>query len=1000
MKNQRKASFEALYQQLNPAQKEAVDSLEGPVVVIAGPGTGKTQVLSLRIANILDKAPAGIGPENILALTFTNAGATAMRQRLLELTSPEVAHRVHIFTFHSFAEEQMKEFPEFFAARAYFRPASEIERLQIVEDIVSKGDFVKLKTFGSSTHYTKSVLAAIDTLKKEGITEEDFEARVLEQEKEVVASEESYYKRSGKGYQKGDLKPDAFKYVEKNKELLEVYKKYQGKLSEKKLYDFNDMLLSCVRALEAEPSFRAELSEKYQYILVDEHQDTNGAQNRILELIIENNLDQEPNIFTVGDDKQAIYRFQGASIDNFLAFSEKFENTKIIHLTENYRSSQPILDAAHTLITNSESVKNPHVPLISASTISHENLSVHSFENYFDELWFLANDVEKKIAAGVDPNQIAVLYIENKFLEGIQEVFEKKGIAYSVSSKQSLFADPVMKKLLILLHAVAEPMNNEAFGEALLLDVLCLNELDVLTLFDQARYGRRQNSLIHLMKTSVQKGGVFHDDEALAKTADLFLSLHKKGNNMIFTEFFDEFLRITGFLQYLLTLPGQSRHLEQIATLLMEIRKNIEQKPNYRLTDFLAYTKTLLEYDVNLEVKAKRKEAKGVQLMTAHGSKGLEFEHVYITNFVHGKWSNKRKKNSFHLPVVTDLSDIDDERRLFYVALTRGKKDVTILYSQHSAEGKEQLPSLFVAELPQEGILFHANTVSSVEPEMLFGGRQTFLPKLTDVQFIRERFLNTKLSATALNNYYKSPLLYFFRNLVRLPSSQTETLLYGNVVHKTLELFFAEVSHKKSVPNQDRLLEIFRTTLDAEYLLHEYYEKFEKRGIKSLSVYYETIKDNVVFDLATEKKITGVTLPLPGGEELTLTGIIDKLEFLSDGTVRVIDYKTGKPWSEKGKEDRAHLIRQIRFYKLLLDSYEENGKRFVMTEGVLEFVEPNKKNKIERQVIPVTEEDVRILREEIHTFAKDVLDGTLLIKDFSLDTAAKEYLEFLEALGK
>jgi DNA helicase-2/ATP-dependent DNA helicase PcrA len=992
-------AFEEAYEKLNLAQKEAVDTIEGPVVVIAGPGTGKTQVLSLRIANILQKAGAGVGPENILALTFTNAGVMAMRKRLAELTSPLVAHTVPIFTFHSFAEEQIQKYPEYFLGNALFRPATDIERLQIIEKILQDEPFEKLKTFGSEKHATKAVLGALDTIKQEGITEEDFDQRITEQEKSVADSEDSYYKRSGKGYQKGDLKPDVFKHVEKNKELSVVYKKYQLKLCAQKLYDFNDMLLSCIRALEEHSALQAELAEKHQYILVDEHQDTNGAQNRILELLMDADPQSSPNIFTVGDDKQAIYRFQGASIENFLTFAERFEDTKIIHLTDNYRSSQPLLDAAHSLITHNTSQGREHVPLVAASTINHENLAAHTFDSYQDELWFLVDDVAKKIESGTAPQEIAIIYIENKFLEGIQEVLEKKGIAYTVSSKHSLFGDPVMKKLIILLHAAAEPLANEILGEALLLDVLGLDPFDVILLFDEVRHGKKRKSLIGLMKQASTSQTPFQNRDSLEKTAEFFLQYHAKGSNLPFTEFFDAFLRESGFLQYVLTLPGQARHLEQIATLLGEIRKNIEQKPAYRLVDFLRYTKTLIEYDVTLETKSKRGESTGVQLMTAHGSKGLEFEHVYITNFIHGRWNHKRRSSQFKLPVVTSFADLEDERRLFYVALTRGKKNVTLLSSKRNTEGKEQLPSLFLAELAEEHLALHPNSKVAVAPETLFGERKVFLPKLTDLEFIRERFLATKLSATALNNYFRSPLLYFFRNLVRLPSSQTKTLLYGNVVHKTLELFFAEAKQKEVLPNKEHLLTIFQKVLDGEYLLHEHYKEFETRGIKNLSAYYEERKKDFVLTLDTEKKMSGVTFILPTGEELLLTGIVDKIEYLPGGTVRVIDYKTGKPWSEKTKDERTRLVRQIQFYKLLLDSHEENGERLVMTEGVLDFVEPNKKGVFEQERIIVTSEDIMILKEEIAAFAEDILSGKFLEADFSLDPEAKELLGFIQVFG-
>ncbi|PID51643.1 MAG: hypothetical protein CR954_00750, partial [Candidatus Moraniibacteriota bacterium] len=340
-------TYEEQYNTLNAQQKRAVENIEGPVTVIAGPGTGKTQVLTLRIAHILQHAGAGIGPENILALTFTSAGVVAMRTRLAQFIGTEEAYRTNIFTFHSFCENHIQQYPEYFPQIAYARVATDVEQIHILEDILDKNEYEHLTTFGSRFHYVKEILHAIDCLKREGLSPDDFTKKIDLQEQAIMADENSYYKRKTKNHNKGDFKDSARKPVDKNRDLCAVFAAYQEALYEKNLYDFSDMIMQFVVVAERDEEFASILREQYQYILVDEHQDTNEGQNRVIAVLTDaEHLGGRPNIFTVGDDKQAIYRFQGASIKNFLHFRDHFDDVTEIHLEDNYRSAQGILDQA------------------------------------------------------------------------------------------------------------------------------------------------------------------------------------------------------------------------------------------------------------------------------------------------------------------------------------------------------------------------------------------------------------------------------------------------------------------------------------------------------------------------------------------------------------------------------------------------------------------------------------------------------------------------------
>ena len=298
--------FETEYKRLNPNQKKAVDTVEGTVMVVAGPGTGKTQILSLRIANILKKTDTE--PENILALTFTNAGVYSMRKRLAEIIGSE-AYRVNIFTFHSFCEALVSEYGEEYQYISGAKLISPVEQLQIFEEIIEQGDFKLLRPWGDASYYVNYLPSAIGELKREAMTVDRLREVLRKEEKDFSQIEDLYHEKGRwAGQMKGDYKK-LEKNINKNKELADVYEEYQKKLRENKLYDYDDVILETIKAMETSDEFLLSLQEKYQYILVDEHQDTNNSQNKILELM--SDYFDRPNLFIVGDEKQAIYRFKG-----------------------------------------------------------------------------------------------------------------------------------------------------------------------------------------------------------------------------------------------------------------------------------------------------------------------------------------------------------------------------------------------------------------------------------------------------------------------------------------------------------------------------------------------------------------------------------------------------------------------------------------------------------------------------------------------------------------
>ncbi len=410
--------FRKLYDQLNAEQREVVEAIEGPVMVVAGPGTGKTQVLTLRIANIL--ARTDTQADSILALTFTESGAHACLKRLVSIIGP-AAYRVGIFTFHGFCNDIIKSYPEEFPRVVGSVNITPIEQLKVVKGVITKLKLKKLKPYGDNFYYLKPVIKAISDCKRENNLPQ----------------------------------PDS----DKNREFLKIYHEYQKELEKNKQYDYDDMILETLRVLKRNKNLLLQLQEQYQYILADEHQDANSAQNQLLELLA--SYYDNPNIFIVGDDRQAIFRFQGASINNFQYFKNRYKKVKLITLKTNYRSHQKILDAAGTGLKA--------LPLGEG----RGGVELYAFSKPDVENYFVARDVRHRMS-----NNIAILYRDNRDAAPLTRALERAGVPHVVESDQNILEDEDIGKLLLILRAVNDPLNEELFAKVLHVDFLNINPSD------------------------------------------------------------------------------------------------------------------------------------------------------------------------------------------------------------------------------------------------------------------------------------------------------------------------------------------------------------------------------------------------------------------------------------------------------------------------------------------------------------------------------------------
>lgn len=970
-------TFKTEYERLNTQQRAAVDTIEGPVMVIAGPGTGKTQILTLRIANILRQTDTP--PSGILAITFTDSGAKAMRSRLQSLIG-DAAYDVSISTFHAFADSLVREYPDAYAKIIGGRAASEIERIEIVERILTDTSFKAVRPSGDPSYYVKPLLRAIQTLKQENVSPDDFAAAISKQASELDDIQQYHEKGAHKGKERGEYK-DAKKFVERNQELLAVYRRYEAELKELKRYDFDDMILETVHALENNEEMLRSLQERFQYVLADEHQDVNGAQNRILELLM--GFHDSPNIFVVGDEKQAIYRFQGASMENFLYFGDVYPDATFISLTENYRSGQSVLDAAQEVIQSDDpELAKLRVPL-TAAAVDVAKVELVEFPHTAVELDWIVEDIRQNIESGVEPEEIAVIVRTNREVEEFAIALRKKGVQVAPSADSDILEHPLLESVRTLMRLLENPSDSVVLTKVLHEPYWNLSPEDLGKLLQAVS---RQSPLVDLLSSQekLDELGV-PEDSVLRKLMPLILGLKKRSVTTAPHRLLELLLVESGLVNHVL-----KNDPEEGARVLRRLYDEVEGMVERREVDSLVAVERQFAshrlHEIALPAPFITYGDSAVQIMTAHKSKGLEFSQVYIPHATDKAWGGKTAKELFRLPVVrydtkdTDLAE-EDERRLFYVAMTRAKHRLIFTVPETSIAGKELLKSRFLTEIPDDTFdpVDISKFVANFSPLDAFAG---VVPHPAAGQIMRSVLDARGLSPTALNNYLQSPWEYFFRNVLRIPQIKTTELQFGTAVHTVLDelvRFHADDSLDAWLSQAPQML---RRALDAQAISDEEFTRLHERGSEALVAYLPGMQAHTLTESRTEFHLEA-TLQTGLNEypELKLSGNLDRVDFSNGKLIRVTDYKTGKPKSRnhiegKTASSNGEYKRQLVFYALLL-SLQPDSDLHCRT-GVLSFVEPAPNGEVKEEMFEITDEEIETLKVELIAAAKEIASGTAL----------------------
>lgn len=948
-----KEDIDKLLDGLNPEQKKAANTIEGPVQVIAGPGTGKTQILATRIANILSKTDAQ--PNNILCLTYTEAGVVAMRKRLISVIGP-TAHQVEIHTFHSLCNQVIQDFPHKFGATK-LSPLDDIEKEQVMKKVCESipSESPLYNSFDPYT-YQYDLQNMFGEFKKENLSYARVK-RIGETELAALKNDEKYiYGRSGKGYKKGDFNEKKYlkdaARIQKVMEAARLLDVYQDLLESKQRYDYQDMILWVLEAFTKDADLLAVYQEQFLYVLVDEFQDTNAAQFGILELLMAHW--ESPNIFSVGDDDQSIFAFQGANVKNMQSFGSKFSAglNKYV-LQTNYRSTPEILELAKT------SIGNNTMRLSNLDEAIDKNLQAYkpsknnqpqlrAFKNALQEAHWIADKIEDLTQSGVDAKNIGVIYTKHKLVEPLRAILESKEIDFELRLTASVFDSSAVKFLYQALGYIARELQKPFSADHelfMLLHAPCFG-LDSLALAEKYYGISRKKEKNKFMRYAFQQEQPDFFNQApignAMRSIENWVQFAAQNSPLVLL---NKILLESNLLK-LYEKPGDNyEDINALETFFRFVQSRNEKNTKYDLSICL-YELDILQQNGGLKVQQSIQSDNGVNLMSAHGSKGLEFEHVFVLGCNANQWEKKRNTAKIQLKYLfPELGVEDDEevRRLFYVALTRAEDHLYLSYCNESESGKEQSESVLISEIRQSEALQEVG--ESLQKEGLAGASLAQIIKLPvvpiqkrDEDLIKRALENYVLSASHLNSYISCPIAFYYEKVLRVPGSKPEAVVAGNAVHGALEMALNQFNRTGALPNAEQVTQFAETYL-TDNKIHFSAENFKNKVAYTksyLNDYYQSRQPlwSLWQNIHVEKPVRAFYQDVP------LKGFMDVALLDADNYVRFIDFKTGNPknalgklkppqWDYTGddlkKKYGGDYWRQMLFYYILVDYSTQNN---------------------------------------------------------------------------
>jgi DNA helicase-2/ATP-dependent DNA helicase PcrA len=908
---------------LNEAQRRAITHGEGPLLVIAGAGTGKTRVIIERIRHLLETDDSLSG-ENILGLTFTNKAAGEMKARVVRAAG-ERGKNVTLATFHAFCENLLKE--------------AAPERLMIDKVdhwILLRRNLERLK------------LNKYRRLADPGQFLNDFVEFFSRCQDELVSSRD--YQRYADGLaaqletDRAALDEDTFKEraeeVALQQEIAGAYRASEDLLREKKRVSFGSLITGAVELLETNAALRAALQGKYRYILVDEFQDTNIAQLRLLELL----AGDRKNIVAVGDNDQAIYRFRGASFGSFKLFLERFagwrggqDSTPFrISLLENYRSTPNILRVATQVIGMNTTTADFPKKVLNANKEESEKIRLVELETEHDEARWLVSELQRLRAAGCKWRDFAILYRQHAHRDDLVEELSRHKIPFVISNL-SILDHPLVKDVLAYLRLIASPFDNLSCARVLAAPAWGLEPVDLVRLAERARKGKK--ALYDMLEAPQTQLPFDSSPGALVQLIEFLFEQRKRLRRRTAREI------LAALLEWLEVAERASPQDHKYVARLSEFAKEWERKSDTQsLAEFVEY---LDYYSQAGGVISLEEDFPGdaVQLMTVHGAKGLEFPQVFLLRINNKKFPTTERSRVFEFPAAlmkegepAEQFHIQEERRLFYVALTRAKNRLTLTTL---TEKKGKIP-VFIEDLLMDPVVKRRD-IRQLKPKLpaprafvkkpSFAGELELFPVSPDPPKIFSRIADwalefhppapepLTLSPSAVSGYRSCPQQYLFSRSWGLKEGPKAVLSFGSVMHTTIKRFIEHFRKGIKLPFEE-VARIFETEWTSAGFEDEYQEKgYQQDGLEQLRTFHAALLEDAPRVLELEKSFA-----LPMEDNVTIIGRMDQVNSLGHKDVEIIDYKTGKP--KKDVDAKKDL--QLSLYALAAkEIFEWNPVRLV-----------------------------------------------------------------------
>lgn len=876
---------------LNPEQRAAVIHGEGPLLIIAGAGTGKTTVITKRIEYlILEKK---IPPSNILALTFTDKAAQEMETRIDQIL-PYGYSTLWIETFHAFCDRILRQQAIHIGLTPSFNLLTEAECLLFMRKHLFEFELDYFRPLGNPMKFLQGMLTHFSRLRDDDITPEQY----LDYAKRIT--------------QQNNLEPDEIK---KSNELAHAFKLYEILKAKEGVMDYSDLISNTLKLFRQRPSIIKAYQDQFQYIFVDEFQDTNFAQNEMAILL----AGTRKNITVVGDDDQSIYRWRGAAIANMLQFRSHFPTSKIIALTKNYRSTQTILDGAYTLIQNNnpdrlEIKENIDKKLTGMRGIKGDPIELLYEATGEEEAEAVAKIIKDEVKKMNRPyNEFAILVRANDHATPFQRALDRVHIPYQFLGPDHLYQQNEIKDLIAYLHVLANFEDTSSLYRVLTMPIFGIQARDISAILN---YSKHNNICLFEAMENVEQTMV--TQEGKEKMLSLITMIKKhlelvplEQAGQILYMFFEE----SGLLGHYLD-PGSLRtekEAQNIAKFFSKLQSFASNKPDtsvFAVVDWIDLSMELGESPLAAEIDWARNNA--VNILTVHSSKGLEFPVVFVVNLVAQRFPSRDRKEQ--IPVPADIireslpegdEGIQEERRLFYVAITRAKEKLYLTAAKFYNEGKrERKLSPFITETLGdelvENIIKKQTNQPAVQQLSLLDIVNTNLKEPeTQPKETKDPIDITYISYSQLQTYLTCPLHYKLRYLLNMPSPASPALSYGSSVHNTLRDFFQRLKNDE-VKDSNLIKELLKTnwiSLGYSSKVHE-----EQTYKQAEAMLIRIAEENIM------KKPDVLALETPFNfwlGKLKVGGRIDRIDLRSDGKIEIIDYKTGKniPSEKKVKED-------------------------------------------------------------------------------------------------